>query len=158
MYIHCTDSSVDCNFHEEDSSKSPYVIVIVVSLAVALVVLVIVILLYLFYRRHSKKSSNFVQLHNENDHHDNNTIDDQATTIQPAQEAGSTRDQLQVDIGLTTPSESSQSKSTLEEMVDKKLRDHYQLSMPAVAGSAGKQRSSLAGLQNRHSNLFETVA
>ena len=151
MYIPYSDNSADCSYHRDKPPEtSVYVIVIVTSLAVAFIILILVSLLYLLYCRHGKKSTSFVeldQLNNENDHYDN-TVNE--PTVQPAQEAGSYSDQLQV--GLATPTESSQShcsKSTTEESL-KYMEQHY--SIPWTV--AGKQKSSLVGLR---SNLFETV-
>ena len=123
-------------------------ICIVTGLIVAFTVLVLVTG-YLLYHCHGKQSPDHVQLqdelNDENGYHDD-VISNQLTT-QPAQEAGSSGDQLQVgSIGLTTPTESSQSqcsKPTVEELIHNKFMSQYH---PVPS-------SSLVGFQNYHSNL-----
>lgn len=166
-YLSHTDGSVNCSYHGNDPPPTkPYLIIILTSLALASLILLIVTALYLLYRRHSKKSSGFVQMddnhHDNNDnYHDNNAIDDQLPTVQPAQEAGSSRDELQVGrMDLAVPNESSQSecsKLTLEDMYSKRLQSQYHPVTPCISESR-KHTSSLVGLQNYNAKLLETVA
>lgn len=165
MYVPCTDGSVDCKYYGDTQSKTtPYVIVIATSLAVASVILIIITLLYLLYCRHSKrKSSNFVQFNNDDDDscNDNTTTNhDNQATVQPLQEASSLINQEQVGIPLTTPTESSQSQysKSKTDLLNKKLENHYYYYPSVSVAESSKVKSSLVGIQNRHSNLFETVA
>ena len=142
------------------SQSNNYLIPIVTSLAVALLLLALVIILYMLYRRHGKMSSvSHVRLHEiNNDDHHGNTINDEPT-VQPAQEAGGSGDQLQVFSGqeLTTPTESSQpqcSQPTLQELINKK----YVRCIPLAVAECSKQSSSLVGFQNYNINLSDTVA
>ena len=156
---------MDCSYNS-DSSAPPntYVILIIVSLAVATVVLALVFILYLLYCRHGKKSSrDFVQLHEiNNDDHYGNTINDEPT-VQPAQEAGGSGDQLQVFSGqeLTTPTESSQSQCSqptlLQELINKNYPKTYH-NVPLAVAECSKHGSTLVGLQRYNLNLADTVA
>ena len=141
-----TDNSVDCNYYStKPSQTSAYIIVIVTSLVIAVIVLILVSLLYLIYCRHGKKSTSYVGLDlAENDHHDT-SLNDHQPTVQPAQEAGSSGDQLQV--GFTKSSQSQCSKSTLEDSF-KYMENCYTSTVPLSS------KSSLVGL---HSNWFDTV-
>lgn len=95
----------------------------------------------------------------DNNHHEDNAVNDQAMV--PAQEAGGSGDQIQVcNTAFGTPTESSQSecsKPTIQELINKKFMGQYH-SVPLAAAERGKERSTLVGLQNYNSNLFDTVA
>ena len=142
------DNSVECSYHDDKPmERAKFNIPAIVISSLVAVSVVFLVILYTLYRHLGRRSPNLVQLNNElddeNDHHDN-VINDQPT-IQPAQEAGSLGDQLQV--GLTAPTESSQSecsKSTIEELRHKTFMGQYH-AVPS---------SSLVGLQSYHSNLY----
>ena len=146
----CIDNSVECSYHDDKpmqtTERTKFNIPVIVTSLVAVSVVIFLVFFYILYRHHGRRSPDLVQLNesdDENDHHDN-VINDQPT-IQPAQEAGSLGDQLQV--GLTAPTESSQSecsKSTIEELRHKTFMGQYH-AVPS---------SSLVGLQSYHSNLY----
>lgn len=139
-------------------------ILIITSLAVATVVLALIFVLYVLYCRHGKKSSrDFVQLEEiNNDDHHGNAINDEPT-VQPAQEAGGSGDQLQVVSGqeLTTPTEPSQSQCSqptlLEELFNKNYSNTYR-GIPLAVAERSKHGSTLVGLQGYNLNLADTVA
>lgn len=132
---------------------------------IASVVLVLVTILYVLYCRHGKKpSEGFIELNEiNNDDRNDNTIND-GPTMQPAQEAGGTGDQLQVfsTQELTTPTESSQSQcsqqTTLLELINKKYEARPCHSAPLAVAERGKHGSKLVGFHDYNFNLADTVA
>lgn len=162
-HVYYIDDSADCSYHSDPPSRNKaYIAILISSLAVAVVVLLIVAILYLLYCRHGKKSQSFIELdelNDDSDHHDNTITDHD--TVQPAQEAGGSGDRLQVgSVELTTPTESSESqcsKPTLQELINRRYIGPYH-SVPMAVAECGKERSTLVGLQNYNSNVFETVA
>ena len=155
-----TDSSVDCSYHNDKPSHATHskdsVKVTALLVAAASSIIVILPLFYCLYRHRSKKSSDLVRLvqddenddHHNNmiiDHHDNSTNDQLAVSVQPAEEAGNSGDQLQVGLTtLTEPSQSQFSKPTMEEIIHAKFMGQYH-PVPSSSKVVGFHHSNLLG-------------
>ena len=150
-----TDSSVDCSYHSitPSTTHAENYIAGVTALLAALSIVMMLVLFYCLYQCRRKKSLDLVQLDEFNDENDHHVIDhhdiipnDQLTvSVQPAQEAGSSGDQLQV--GLATSTESSQSqcsKPTMEEIIRAKFMSEYQ-PVPSSSKVVGFHHSNLLG-------------
>ena len=144
-----TDSSVDCNYHDDKPSHNTHAenIIIGVTTLIVLSIVMMLVLFYWLYRYRVKKSPDPVleEFDDENDHYDNSIIDHHDNIIQPAEEAGGRGDQLQV--GLATPTESSQSqgsKPTMEEIIRAKFMGEYQ-PVPSSSKVVGFHHSNLLG-------------